>query len=124
MSQDSKPLKLPCATCGGLATNHELMTAHAVEEPEESGVRSGTDYQICRCAGCESVRFRQRWWGIDTNDENPTVVESEDIYPNPKPPRRRAAPELAAIKNVGRMYRETIATFNAGANVLTGGGLR
>lgn len=75
---EAKPLKVVkviCTECGGNARNHDVLREVEVaweydeEDDEYCGEEGGSTYQICRCKGCDTVRFRQESWDTINLDD-------------------------------------------------------
>ena len=128
MTEDAK-LKyalIPCSNCGGDPKNHEIIREYSKEwEIEEAGIYGNSTHQICKCAGCNTIRFRSYSWdseGIDWRTGEPEV--SEMIYPEDIKSKRQGIDVCDLPDPVARIYREAVIAFNAGALILAGGGLR
>jgi hypothetical protein len=117
--KSAKPaVRLHCSQCGDGLRNHRVLKEHSVPWAEEGIDIEWVDtYQIVQCLGCDAVRFRHRYTDSENNDE-------VKVYPDANPSRRRLVPQLVMISTVGKIYRETMAAYNAKAPVLAGGGLR
>lgn len=126
MMNAPKTEKVICNRCGGLR-NHQVVGEH-VESFEAAGgdITVWKNYQIVKCMGCEIVRFRQSETCSEAIDEETGQLEEYEIqvFPELPQPRRRAVDHNHFPDDVAKMYAETILAFNAGANTLTGGGLR
>src|SRR5688572_27263395 len=122
----AKIVKAACSTCGG-TRNHAVLAAEKTSEHDpQMGFYSTTEYEIVRCQGCETVRFRTAYLDSDSRDyETGDYVAEVHVYPDATPKARPANKELTGLPpTVAGMYREALAAFNAGAKVLAGGGLR
>jgi len=73
-----KVVKVTCIDCGGDDRNHDVLREIEIpweeeEEEEDGGGEEGVNtFQICRCRGCETVRFRVESWDtliLDKDDE-------------------------------------------------------
>jgi hypothetical protein len=121
-----KVIKVDCSNCGGNLRNHDILREFSTTwEDEETGIDMGTDYQICQCRGCETVRFRKASW--DTSEIDPETEEPqtfEQIYPEVSQSRKLRTKTDDLPRSVGQIYAETVTAFNAGALTLAGGGLR
>ena len=134
MSED-KPLRvlqITCTECGGNPRNHDILrefeyewSEDEEEEDEYCGENGCSTYQICRCKGCDTVRFRHEHWDtLIINDETGEPEKFSKIYPEVSSSGRLPIEMYEFPKAVGRIYSETIIAFNAGALTLAGGGLR
>ena len=82
-------------------------------------------YQICKCRGCDTVRFRRESSNSEEIDwETGQSMSSVSIYPEFKPTNRNPLEMDGLPDRVEHIYRETIKALNAGAFTLAGGGLR
>jgi hypothetical protein len=121
-----KVVKVTCTQCGGNACNHDVLREFETSWTDEEDGRQGRNtYQICRCRGCETVRFRIESWESfidDEETEDPEIFSK--IYPEVSYSGRLPVETSDLPKPVGRIYSETIIAFNAGAFILAGGGLR
>jgi hypothetical protein len=124
-----KVVKVTCTECGGNARNHDVLREFKYEwieeeEDEYCGETFSINYQICRCKGCDTVRFRQESWDTITLDDEGEPEIFSRIYPEVSSSDRSPIEMHEFPKQVGRIYSETIIAFNAGALTLAGGGLR
>lgn len=124
-----KPLrvvKVTCTQCGGNDCNHDVLREFEYEWSEdEDGEHGGSTYEICRCKGCDTVRFRHEYWDtLNIDDETGEPETFSKIYPEVSSSHRSPIEMYEFPKQVGRIYSETIIAFNAGALILAGGGLR
>ncbi len=120
----AKSVKIPCVNCGGGPRNHLVLKEHEEKWRTEDDQGGGT-YQICKCMGCEAVRFREEaWdtscWNYDTQKMEPEVT----VYPETVKSEREPVDVVEYPDAVARIYLETIRAFNGGAMILAGGGLR
>jgi hypothetical protein len=128
VTEDSKlkSVRIPCSNCGGDPKNHEVIREYSKEwEIEEAGMYGKNTHQICKCAGCDTIRFRSYSWDsedIDWRTSEPEVREK--IYPEDIKSTRQGIDVHELPEPVARIYREAVIAFNAGALILAGGGLR
>jgi hypothetical protein len=116
----NEAIRLPCSSCGGKSRWHQVPAEFKIYWGSESDLLGlVTVYQICRCMGCEAVRFRRYDWLTEEG-----VIGIEEIYPSAPKRSCQTIPERHLPEKVKRIYRETVAAFNAGLSVLVGGGLR
>lgn len=117
---------IPCSNCGGDPRNHEVLSEHCDEwEIEDAGIYGKRAYQILKCAGCDSIRFRSFFWNsedIDWETGEPEVTEK--IYPETIGNARQGIDVQELPDPVARIYKEAVIALNAGALILAGGGLR
>ena len=119
-------VQVRCPECGGGLRNHVVV----VETPHDDGnddvgIYVHYDYQVVRCEGCGTFRFREVYTNSEDTDDEYKAIPRISVYPEHTQELRPTQKELAAIGGkVGRIYSETLKTLNAGANTLTGGGLR
>lgn len=83
----SKVVKVTCIDCGGDPRNHDVLREFSNRwDDDESGECGGATYQICRCKGCETVRFREESWNsFDIDPETGNPEKSSEIYPEVSP---------------------------------------
>lgn len=119
-------MRIPCTECGGNPRNHEILKEHTDSwEVEDAGIYGASTYQICKCAGCDNIRFRIE--SSNSEDYDPRTGEDEireSVYPKAQESQRSAIETSDLPDPIARIYRETVIAFNAGALILTGGGLR
>src|SRR6266540_774323 len=122
----ARVVRIPCANCGGDPRNHEVLS----EVPEtwnddENHEQGGTMHQICRCRGCDTVRFRQESWSSYEYDPETGKAEVQvSVYPEASRAEREPVESELFPKTVARIYLETVRALNAGSMILAGGGLR
>jgi hypothetical protein len=110
---------VPCSECGGNETSHEVV--HEYSQPGYfDGRFISTDYQIVRCLGCRTIRFRKREIQRKLGYPRPII----SIYPQPEKSRRKRIETKTLPKEVSKIYKETLATIDAKANTLAALGLR
>jgi hypothetical protein len=123
---EGQQVLIPCSSCGGNRKNHYIIKEHIDSwDIEEAGICGSSVYQICKCAGCNDIRFRiesSNSEDIDYRTEEPEVKES--VYPESKESSRSSIETFDLPDSIGRIYKETVIAFNAGALILAGGGLR
>ena len=82
-NEQFKVVRVSCSSCGGNLRNHDILREFSTAwEDDDTGIEGGTDYQICQCKGCETVRFRKASW--DASEIDPETGEPEifdQIYP-------------------------------------------
>jgi hypothetical protein len=128
-------VEVPCSVCGGGFRKHEVMGQYTQKWPDNPGEIDGIHvYQIVRCRGCDIVRFRIHSESEENRDQETGQLEPFDIviFPDPNEGKKTGrgpesfgdAAETLVPVVVLKMYQETIACLNAGANTLAGGGLR
>jgi hypothetical protein len=125
-TNDFKSIRIPCDDCGGGPRNHDILREFTtVWEEEELGENGKSTYQICRCRGCDAVRFRRETWSTYEYDPQTNEPEvSEWVYPEAATSERESIDVDLFPEAVSRIYLETVRAFNAGSAILTGGGLR
>jgi hypothetical protein len=123
---EGQRILIPCANCGGNRRNHNILKEHIESwEIEDAGICGSSVFQICRCAGCDQIRFRiesSNSEDIDYRTGEPETKES--IYPDATESTRNSIDIFDLPESIGRIYKETVIAFNAGALILAGGGLR
>lgn len=119
-----KQVRIECDECGGGFRNHEVVCEHVHHGGSEHSYQWGERDQICKCLGCDAIRFRRETWNSDDLDEDGDPETSVRVFPSPSG-RRSAAQRLQGLPDpVGRIYNETVIAFSASARTLAGGGLR
>ena len=123
---EGQQISIPCSSCGGSRRNHRVIKDYIDQwRNEDDSVFGQSVYQICQCAGCDSVRFRIESWNSDDIDPRTGNAEiHESIYPEAADSTSPSIDILDLPDSISRIYRETVIAFNAGALILTGGGLR
>ena len=123
---EGKQVRIPCSRCGGDPKNHKVLKEYIDSwEVEDAGISGVSVYQICKCAGCDDVRFRTEF--SNSEDFDPRTGEPETqvgVYPEAQESTRSSIDIFDLPDPIARIYRETILAFNAGALILAGGGLR
>lgn len=121
-----KTVKIECDECGGGYRNHEVVAKYELSGGNEDvGMYWHSAYEICKCRGCDSVRFRRSTSNSDDYDyETGEPDVTVRIYPEFRPNARQAHDMDGLPQRVEAIYHETIKAFNAGALTLAGGGLR
>jgi len=120
----SKTASLPCAECGGGHRSHDVLKEHDEDLGSEE-YRAWGKYQICKCRGCGTVRFRESTSSEDDYDHHTGKVEERvRTFPVEHGARRDAIHTDHFPDAVERMYSEAVRALNAGAPVLAAGGLR
>ena len=117
-------VKIECPKCGGGVRNHTVLREYKTRwDDQDAGEYGHDEYQICRCVGCETVRFRWvSWWSGDFGPRG--TVPTVRVFPE-RVTRRWAQVESGDLPEiVQRIYAETVKALNAGATILAGGGLR
>jgi len=126
MDTENATVRVPCTECGGELRNHEVLRVFSTHWSDgENFEQGGTHFQICRCKGCEHIRFREESWSTmerdpETGEYDPTIT----VYPEVARSERKAIEIFELPKSVSRIYSETVVAFNAGAPILAGAGLR
>jgi hypothetical protein len=122
--QGPKTARLPCGECGGGYRHHDVLQRHG--ESSNDGYQVDVAYEICKCRGCGTVRFRQQT--ITEDDYDPMTGEIEEghveVYPQRSASDRKPVDADTFPEAVERMYLETVRALNAGCPVLAAGGLR
>src|SRR2546423_1012881 len=58
MSKHPETVRVQCGRCGGGSKNHSIVSEHVVHQGNDE-IDVWNTYQIIKCMGCDSVRFRQ-----------------------------------------------------------------
>lgn len=119
-SELTSTIRVLCAQCTG-ERNHTLLHEYVDELGEFDGWWERYRYQVCKCQGCDSVRFRKVYTDVMGHGPDDEVVW---VYPEQKNQRHLVVEPLAKLPVVGQIYSETVAAFNADSLILAGGGLR
>jgi len=125
----SKPeiILVKCTRCGGQERNHQVVYDHQEHESSPDGdIQVWTHYKIVKCMGCNAIRFRESYFC--TEDIDPETGNPEEcgvrIYQEEGDSKYQATIHEQIPEDIKKIYIETIKCFNAGANTLSGGGLR
>ena len=123
---EAEQLLMPCTRCGGNPRNHIILKEYINNwEIEEAGISGQSVYQICKCAGCNDIRFRiESSNSEDIDYESGKIEVVESVYPEAKESLRSQIDTFCFSDPIARIYKDTIIAFDAGALILTGGGLR
>lgn len=122
--KDHGPVWAPCVECGGGQRRHEVLKQH-VETGDPDIHLCRTTYEICKCMGCGTIRFRQGSLSEDDVDpDTGKMIESVRAYPEHRKERHTALDASSYPQPIRRMYLEAVRAWNAGAPGLAGGGLR
>lgn len=127
MGKKVESIRVRCVECGGEERNHDVIYDHEEHAVSSDGgdISVWTHYQIVKCKGCNTVRFREFYYCTEDLDTQGDLLECEvKTYE-----RSGGNKYLDNIKdhipsNIEKLYRETVQCFNARANTLAGGGLR
>jgi hypothetical protein len=121
---EDQELLIPCSSCGGKRRNHKVLKEY-IEKWGNEDIRGESVYQICKCAGCDDVRFRIESSNSDDFDYRTGEPEIfENVYPEAIESSRASIDTFDLPDSIARIYKETVIAFNAGALILAGGGLR
>jgi hypothetical protein len=123
---EGQQLSIPCTRCGGNPRNHHILKEYINNwEIEEAGICGEEVYQICKCAGCNDIRFRiESSSSEDIDYETGEAEVFESIYPEAKEILRSPIDTFGFPDPIARIYKDTVIAFDAGALILAGGGLR
>jgi hypothetical protein len=121
---EEQQLLIPCSSCGGNRRNHHVLKEYINKWGNEE-IQGESVYQICKCAGCNDIRFRIESSNSDDFDYRTGEVEIyENVYPEAIESSRASIDTFHFPDSIARIYKETVIAFNAGALILAGGGLR
>lgn len=125
-TMEGQQLLVPCTGCGGNPRNHHIHKEYADHwEVEEAGITGVSIYQICKCAGCNDIRFRiESHNSEDIDYDSDKRVVYEKVYPEAKEESRPSIETVDLPDPVARIYKDTVIAKDAGAMILAGGGLR
>lgn len=134
--KEKESVWIQCDNCGGGNKNHSILHQERVESDPQYPM-APTDYQIVRCLGCETIRFRTIDWDPVGQDHFGDFVYNEKIFPTPQerewgdglfkdkvPKAAPAAWRDKLPKATQEIYTETILAINTKARILAGAGLR
>ncbi len=127
MAKEQATVKVPCSRCGAEPRNHQVVCEHTESWEDQNGDISGSSvYQVVKCMGCETIRFRQSSYCSEAVDWETGKWEEYDVrlYPDSIHEHHHPEDHSSFPEDVAKMYVETIMCFNAGASTLAGGGLR
>lgn len=113
----------PCDRCGG-TTNHSVLKEFVEPFADESlDYYSQTRYQVCKCQGCNTVRFRKEF--TNNEDCNPSGGSPEiTVFPEQRSVKHKGNREIRKLPVVGNIYFETVVAYNSNCLILAAGGLR
>jgi hypothetical protein len=121
---EGQQLLIPCSSCGGNRRNHHVLKEYINRWGNED-IQGESVYQICKCAGCNDIRFRIESSNSDDIDYRTGEAEIvENVYPEAIESSRLPIDTSRLPDSIARIYKETVIAFNAGALILAGGGLR
>src|SRR4051794_7839019 len=85
-------LPVQCKECGGGFRNHKVLCEHEEKWSNDEDMQGGVDlYQICKCQGCDTIRFRtESWTGDDFNQYTGEYDKTVRIYPEYVEENRKA----------------------------------
>ena len=116
-SKKAELVKVECDKCGGKLRNHKVVAEHSEMEGGTDIYWSDT-FQICKCCGCDSVRFRKETYF--SADDSLT----DETFPEPQQLSSGLIDSRELPERVRRIYNETLIAFAQNAMILAGGGLR
>lgn len=124
-------IECSCRECHR-STKHEIVTE--ATRSGSSGSRDyeifwGTEYQVVRCRGCETLFFRH----TSSNSEDSPIQIAEDeweenihevLFPSPHEGRQPLSDADLLPDKIQRIYGETLTALNGRQEVLCGIGIR
>lgn len=114
-----------CYRCGK-ERSHEILSEHRDQDViDQNQEGSWFDHKILKCVGCDTIKFRRLRF-LKKQDDG-SISGEDDLFPDDYEKRHpgldlESNPSTPSI--ILRMYQETLACLNAGANTLAGAGLR
>jgi len=124
LPQKLSTARISCEKCGG-DRNHRVVKQHEEKfEDPEAAYWEVDRYQVCKCRGCDSVRFCHENYVIGGYGPDGEYAPTTKVYPVPSTQRRPVRTPLRKIPVVGEIYRETVGAINAGLFVLAAAGIR
>ena len=122
--------RCPCVMCSR-DTNHTLLaTVTDTGSVEDHDIYYSHNYDIVRCDGLETIRFRlERSNSEDIDNESGEPNVSVEIYPEPDSDNRAGAAYItdevySMPQNVQAIYSETLAAIGHRLPILAGIGIR
>jgi hypothetical protein len=111
-------VKIRCEECGGGFRNHDILARHE-ETTSNEDFTLWAEYQICKCCGCDIVRFRRETrFSEDYDHETGVITPVISIYPDADESGRQALDMNDLPDRVNGIYHETIKALNSGALTL------
>ena len=91
-------VQVRCGECGGGLRNHAVVieTSHD-DGNEDVGIYVHYDYQVVRCEGCGTFRFREVYTNSDDTDHEWRAIPRISVYPEHPQELRPTQKELASI---------------------------
>lgn len=125
-------VKIYCNTCKG-ETNHDIKSTHNQsyhEEFEDHGQRfigyyEETEYRFVVCRGCDTATLQEKWTCAGMHDQNGDHIYSFSYHPKRKNLGEREAKRFHHVdKKLNDSYKEIIAAFQQGLEIVTAMGVR
>ncbi len=129
MINDDNLIKVYCNVCEQY-TNHKIVKSVSHSYTPEDYPDMDIDYahvncQIIECVGCDIYSFRQSWETSEDFDPNTDLPEiTVEIYPKRTFNVVKEKPLNETPKNIRRLYKETINSYNNDNHTLCAAGLR
>lgn len=127
MGDAIKTVKIECRVCKTITVHEVVRSFEHRDESDDPEYRTYCDYsdRIVQCRGCEATSFQRiSWFSEDYDPETGRPYADETVYPPRSSGKEPMAAELHFPDTVGKIYKETISSLNAGAPTLASIGLR
>lgn len=120
-------IKALCSSCKNM-TRHQTLTSI-----NESGSEEWTeyhsyfwdiDYEIIQCLGCERISFRTYCINSEHEDHEGNPIPTTSLYPKRSFDTLTARSYMHIPFNLGKIYKETINSYNSGIFILCAAGVR
>jgi hypothetical protein len=123
MSGKRAPTLIDCTKCKQ-ATNHDILHSESVHDyDDDSGIHWGTDYQMIRCRGCETISFAERSWNSEDTDPEGQPIIGLVLYPS-RTIRKPIESYYHLPDKVRKVYQETLRALSNRAPILAAIGIR
>jgi len=124
----AKPTKLKdvsCMSCGR-GTNHDILASHEERGFEPNyDIHFGSEFQIIRCCGCDTVSFRESSWNSEDIDyETGKLLPEVKIFPDRASGRNIINGSEHFPQKTRKIYVEVLKAMNASCGILAAIGLR
>lgn len=117
-----------CVKCGGERNHTILSFASTVENEEDEAeheyFHSETIHQIVKCAGCNSITFREVSTNSEEYDREGHLAETISLYPARVLPIIKVRWYRSVPYQIKNIYSETVQAYNNRLYVLCAAGIR
>jgi hypothetical protein len=123
MSENCESALVECTECRR-ATNHDILHAESVSKyDEDSGIHWGSQYQMVRCRGCETISFAEHSWNSEDTDYEGQPIHTLVLYPS-RTIRKPIESYYYLPDKVRKVYQETLTALSNKAPILAAIGIR